>query len=312
LTIDPLAVAVGIGLVGPVVAGPLVAHALGLVPASRRRAVEWLIILGAVGVAILGDLLQDGPGVGGALIFVVAALPGLITFLVWRSQLASALVSMAPMYFVIATLTRERAVLFRPELRVDGLIPVTPAWMFVYGSLYVFVVVLPLLIVRDRALIRRAMQAYLLVMVLSYSIFLVYPTTAPRPDAVAGEGFAAWTLRIAYSLDPPYNCFPSLHVAYAFVSAFACARVHRGVGLAAVAWAALIGVSTVFTKQHYVADVIAGTAAAGVAYVLFLRRHPRDAVPEYDRRRAPARALIAAGLFAIMIAVFAVAYHFDL
>lgn len=308
--IDPLAAAAGIGLLGPVLAGPLIARALGTLAARARRRVEWGIILAAVGLAIAGDVLQDGPGVGGALIYVVAALPGLITFLVWRSQLASAVVSMAPMYFVVSILTRERAT-HQPALALDGVIPLHPAWMLVYGSLYVFVIVLPLLVVRDRALIRRALQGYLLVMALSYAIFLVYPTSAPRPDAIGDAGFAAWTLRILYSLDPPYNCFPSLHVAYAFVSALACLRVHRGVGAAAVAWAALIGVSTLFTKQHYAADVVAGTAAASLAYVLFLRARPDEPVPEHDRRRAPARALAAVGVFAIMIAGFAVAYHFE-
>ncbi|HET7696050.1 MAG TPA: phosphatase PAP2 family protein [Vicinamibacterales bacterium] len=308
--IDPLAAAAGIGLLGPVLAGPSLARALGTLAARARRRVEWGIILAAVGLAIAGDVLQDGPGVGGALIYVVAALPGLITFLVWRSQLASAVVSMAPMYFVVSILTRERAT-HQPALALDGVIPLHPAWMLVYGSLYVFVIVLPLLVVRDRALIRRALQGYLLVMALSYAIFLVYPTSAPRPDAIGDAGFAAWTLRILYSLDPPYNCFPSLHVAYAFVSALACLRVHRGVGAAAVAWAALIGVSTLFTKQHYAADVVAGTAAASLAYVLFLRARPDEPVPEHDRRRAPARALGAVGVFAIMIAGFAVAYHFE-
>ena len=308
---DPLAVAAGVGLLGPIVAGPLVAYGLGLVPARSRRRLEWLIILAAVAVAITGDILQDGPGVGGMLIYVVAALPGLITFLVWRSQLASALVSLAPMYFVIAIFVRTWP-MHRPELALDRAIPLVPAWMLIYGSLYVFVIVLPLLVVRDRPLIRRAMQSYLLVMLLSYAVFLLYPTTAPHDGTVAGEGFAPWTLRVLYSIDAPYNCFPSLHVAYAFVAAFACRRVHRGVGNTALAWAALIGVSTLFTKQHYAVDVIAGAAAGYLAFALFLREQAGAPVPERDRSLAPRRALTAAALYALMIAGFAVAYHFDL
>jgi membrane-associated phospholipid phosphatase len=126
------------------------------------------------------------------------------------------------------------------------------------------------------------------------------------------DGFAAWTLRIAYSIDPPYNCFPSLHVAYSFVSALTCYRVHRGVGAAAALWAALIGVSTLYTKQHYVADVIVGALAAYVAYVLFLRGYPREAVAESDRHRAPLRALGAIGIFGIIVAGFWVAYQIQM
>ena len=309
MSIDPLALAIGIGLLGPVLGGPLVAYALGNVRPDSRRRIEWTIILGSVAVAITGDVMWDGPGVGGPLVYVLAALPGLITFLVWRSQLATALVSLAPMYIVIAIFTRERATV-QPLLWLDELVPVEPAWMLVYGSLYVFILILPLLVVRDRPLIQRAMRAYLLVMGLSYVVFLLYPTSAPRPEMVAERGFAAWTLRGVYSIDPPYNCFPSLHVAYAFVSACACLRVHRGVGIAALVWAALIGVSTVYTKQHYVADVLGGAAAAALAYGLFLRPIPEQPVSDRDRQRAPARASIAVALHVLTIAGLAVAYYF--
>ena len=278
--------------------------------AERRRTIEWSIILAAVGAAIAADLLQEGPGAGGVSVYLIAALPGLLTYLVWRSPLAAALVALAPMYFVIGIRTAGGPT-FRPELAIDRAIPLQPVWMLAYGSLYVFVVILPLFVVRGRGVIRRAMQAYLLVMTLSYAIFLVYPTSMSRLDDVAGEGFGVWTLRVLYSLDPPYNCFPSLHVAYAFVSAFACFRVNRGVGAASIVWAGLIAVSTLFTKQHYVADVISGAAAAVLAYILFLRGSSRDDVSDADRERAPLRALAAAAVFALMIAGFAVAYHFD-
>jgi membrane-associated phospholipid phosphatase len=88
-----------------------------------------------------------------------------------------------------------------------------------------------------------------------------------------------------------------------------CFRVHRGVGAGAALWAALIAVSTLYTKQHYAADVVAGALAACIAYVLFLRTYPRRAVPETDRRRAPFRALGVIAIFAIMVAGFWVAYR---
>jgi membrane-associated phospholipid phosphatase len=306
--VDPLLAAVGIGLVGSVLAGPAVAYGLQLLPQQWRRTTEWLLIAGAVVVAVLADLFTEGPGAGGAFVYVLAALPGLIAFLAWRTLLASTFVSLAPLYFVIAAFTRGRAT-HAPEVALDRAVSLQPAWMLVYGSLYVVVVLLPVLVVRQRELFRRGLQAYLTVMLVAYAGFLFYPTAAPRPAEVFGLGFAAWSLGLAYSIDPPYNCFPSLHVAYSFVSALTCYRVHRGVGAAATLWAALVGVSTLYTKQHYVADVIAGALAACVAYVLFLRGFPRDAVADGDRRRAPFRAFSAIGIFAVMVACFWVAYR---
>jgi membrane-associated phospholipid phosphatase len=304
---DPLVIVVAISLLGAFVAGPAAVYGLGFVPERWHKRTQWLLILGAVAIAVVADLLVEGPGGSGPIVYVLAVLPGLLAYLAFRTLLASALVSLLPLYFVIGYLTRDWPT-HTPAIALDRAIPVQPEWMFVYGSLYVFVALLPLFVVRQAALFRRAMQAYLTVMLVAYAGFLLYPTLAPRPVFVPGDGFSAWGLRLAYAIDPPHGCFPSLHVAYSFVSALTCYRVHRGVGIAAGVWAALIGVSTVFTKQHYAVDVIAGAAAAFVAYAVFLRSHPREANAEIDRRRAPLRALGVAAVFGVMVAGFWIAY----
>ena len=303
-----LAIAVATCLVGAFVAGPAAAYGLRFVPPRWTRPAQWILIVGAVAIAIVADLLVEGPGGGGAIVYLLAVLPGLIAYLAFRTLLASALVSLLPLYFVIGDLTSDWPT-HMPAIALDRAIPVEPAWMFVYGSLYVFVALLPLAVVRRAELFRRAMQAHLTVMLVAYAGFLIYPTVAPRPGVVEGSGFAAWGLRLVYEIDPPHGCFPSLHVAYSFVSALTCYRVHRGVGIAAALWAALIGVSTLFTKQHYVVDVIAGVIAAFAAYAVFLHGYPREAVEEIDRLRAPVRTLGVCGIYGVMVAGFWVAYR---
>ena len=260
--------------------------------AGRR---QWLLVVSALVFAAVADRLSESP-IGSVSIYVLAALPGLLAFLVWRSLLASAFVSLVPGYFVIGELT-EAWPRHAPEVALDRLVPLQPAWVFVYASLYVFIGFLPLLVVRQRELFRRALKAYLFVMIVAYVGFLLYPVVAPRPEQVLGEAFSAWSLLPPTRSTRRTAAFLPLHVAYSFVSALTCSRVHRGVGAAAQLWAALIGVSTLFTKQHYVVDVVAGALAAYVAYLLFLRGHPREAIAEGDRRRAPVRALYAVGIF---------------
>jgi membrane-associated phospholipid phosphatase len=148
-------------------------------------------------------------------------------------------------------------------------------------------------VLRQDALIRRTAFAYLFVWLTAFVCFLTYPTVASRPDEVLGQGFAVWGLRFLYSADPPTNCFPSLHVAHSFVSALACYRVHRGLGIAASVCATVVGVSTLYTKQHYILDVLAGAGLGFLAYLLFLRAYPREKVPEMDRGQAPLLALYA-------------------
>ena len=218
------------------------------------------------------------------------------------------LVSLVPLYLVLAGRARVGAV-HAPALALDRLLPLAPTWALVYGALYAFLIVLPVFVVQRAELIRRTVWAYLTVWTVAYICFLLYPTVAPRPDTVIGKGFAVWGLRFLYDADPPYNCFPSLHVAHSFVSALACYRVHRTLGFVAISCASLVALSTLFTKQHYVADLIAGILLALAAYAVFLRGDSRANVPELDRRLAPFLALVVAGIVGLGFGCYWVAYR---
>jgi membrane-associated phospholipid phosphatase len=218
------------------------------------------------------------------------------------------LFSVVPFYLVIANQAAGRVV-YAPELALDRLVPLQPAWALVYGSLYFFLIALPFFVVRERDHIRRTVLAYLTVWLTAYACFLLYPTVSPRPADVKGTGFVVWALQFLYSADPPYNCFPSIHVAHSFVSALTCYVVHRRVGVAALICACLVGLSTLFVKQHYVLDVLAGACLAGVAWTVFLRSYPRDAVDAGDRHLAPTFAVGLLGVAGLICAGFWAAYR---
>jgi len=189
-----------------------------------------------------------------------------------------------------------------PELALDRMAAPTPAWSLVYLSLFL-AALLPVFVLHQQELIRRALLGFIFMWLVAYICFLAYPTIGPRPASVAGDGFHVWTLKAIYSSDVRYNCFPSLHVAQCFLAAFAVHRVHRGVGTVAVLWAFLVGVSTVYTKQHYVLDVVGGIVLASTACAIFLRGYAREAIPENERRLAP---ILAAGAFATYGALVAI------
>src|SRR5688572_15323199 len=83
------------------------------------------------------------------------------------------LVLLVPFYLYIAEETRNRAMPV-PELALDRVLPVQPAWAIVYGALYLFLIVLPLFVVRQDEQIRRTVLAYLMVWVTAYVCFLFY------------------------------------------------------------------------------------------------------------------------------------------
>ena len=217
------------------------------------------------------------------------------------------LVALVPFYIFLPELfppdTR-----YAPQLALDRALPLLPSWALIYGALYLFLILLPIFVVRQDDGIRYTLFAYLLIWTTAYAFFALYPTVAPRTDSVTGEGFAVWGLRLLYSSDPPYNCFPSLHVAHSFVSALACHRIHRRLGIVAIFAAALVALSTLLTKQHYILDVIAGVVLALVAYAIFLRDYGRELVPDFDRRVAPSLALCVAGFVLLALGGSWIAY----
>jgi len=217
-----------------------------------------------------------------------------------------ALATIMPFYLYIGHLVRGGPV-HVPAIALDRAIPVEPAWAPVYLSLFL-AAILPAFVLHQQELIRRTVLAWLAVWLVAFVFFMAWPTVGTRPPEVPGDGFLDWVLRTIYASDAPYNCFPSLHVAQCFLAAFACSRVHRGVGLAAGVWAFAVGLSTLFTKQHYVADVIGGAVLAFLGYLAFIRSFPRVPESAPECRLAPILAVGAAAVYAVMVGVMWLAY----
>ncbi len=104
------------------------------------------------------------------------------------------LVSLVPLYILIPAVLFPGRTLHVPALHLDELVSLQPAWVFVYGALYPYLIVLPVLVVRDEQHIRRTVWAYLFVWLSAYAIFISYPTVASRPLQLEGNGFGVWGL----------------------------------------------------------------------------------------------------------------------
>lgn len=271
------------------------------------RPVQWAIIIASLVYALLAARFDWG----GPAAYVLALLPVLLAYIASGTWLAAAFMFLLPMYFIIGQWTAGDPH-YQPFIWLDHAMPLWPAWIAVYGSLYMCAFLLPLVVVRGRELFRQSLKAYLFVMLVSYVGFWLYPTVAPLTEKTIVTGFAEWSLQLFYDIDQPYGCFPSLHVAYSFVGALACYRMHRGVGVAASLWSVLIGLSTVYTKQHFVVDAIAGGILGIAAYWLFLSGRPREPVEDLDRRMAPRRSLYVIAAYVVVIGVFWTAYQLGL
>jgi membrane-associated phospholipid phosphatase len=216
------------------------------------------------------------------------------------------LFSLVPCYIFVGAAVAGRPATI-PAIWLDQALPVRAEWSLVYLSLFL-AALLPFFVIHQQQHVHRTILAFVAIWTVGLACFLLFPTVSSRPPKPVAGGFNEWLLRAIYDSDVKYNCLPSLHVAQVYLAALACNIVHRGVGKAALVWATLVAVSTLFTKQHYVLDVVTGFALGVASYAIFLHRFPRDAIPAHDRRYAPVMALAAVATYGAMVLLWAILY----
>ena len=154
---------------------------------------------------------------------------------------------------------------------LDDLIPVVGPFAVPYVSLRPFIYGSALLFLLFRARIyRSAALSMTFTLLVSYAFYAFAQSYIERP-VLTGTDVFSQMIREVYANDQPYNDFPSLHASLSTIFAIHWWRVDRKIGLAVAIWVALIVVSTVFVKQHYVADMLAGVLLASIASAVSLR-----------------------------------------
>lgn len=170
-------------------------------------------------------------------------------------------------YFVLNHLATFRTTFFDFSMPIDQKIPFIIPFIFVYVLLYVFVP-LPYFLVKDDSLFRTTAKAYLSAFTVIYLFFLFLPGKMALPT-IPPDGIASWLLAFIRSAEHPHNLLPSVHVTMSMLSALACTHYKRIYGIIVLPLAVLIAISTIFVKQHYVLDIVAGAVLAFVIYYYF-------------------------------------------
>ena len=151
---------------------------------------------------------------------------------------------------------------------LDERIPYWPAWVWVYSFLYYPVILYTNWVVESPRHFTHLVVSYLGLLLLQMAVFLTFPVVTPEHWRAANrrrtwsERFLAFVQRF----DARSNSFPSMHTSVATLTAL---HLYPAVGGWAFTFPALIGLSCLFTKQHYVIDVPAGAALGWVAFRAF-------------------------------------------
>lgn len=124
----------------------------------------------------------------------------------------------------------------------------------------------------------RMLGAVLVINAVCYLGFVLFTAHYPRPP-LEGLPPGVWREQFTrlWGSDKPGNTFPSLHVA---ITWFCALRLrHLPGGVLWRVWAALICLSTLTVKQHFVADVLGGLGVALAVNALMFRQARPSASP---------------------------------
>lgn len=162
---------------------------------------------------------------------------------------------------------------------LDRMVPLQPAWMYIYFGCYVFWVINYIMVARINKDNPKGFYRFVTTDMMSRIVcgifYFLLPTTNVRPEVI-GNDFSDIMLRFLYSIDQPANLFPSIHCLVSwmcFIGIRGSKKVPLWYQIFSCIFALLVVVSTQTTKQHYIVDAIAGIALAEILYAIN-RKYP--------------------------------------
>ena len=187
----------------------------------------------------------------------------------WIPYLFPALfIAWIPLSLVINRYSQKRTRHCVTETTWDDRIPFLPIFAAPYLSAYVLGPLGYVLVIGHSAL-PQVFRGYLYLVVVAILSYVLLPSRVNRRERLPISNPSTYLLATFQRISAPYNSFPCMHMAFCLLSAFVALQYHPGwIGPTVLAWALLVGLSTLPTKQHTLIDVGAGVFTGVAAYAL--------------------------------------------
>jgi len=163
---------------------------------------------------------------------------------------------------------------FLVNTSLEDRIPFVPQFVYLYIFGYLMLLLFPLFFVRNKADFYLLTKGILFIIVSSGIVFCVFPTTTLRPSFTVSS-FTLQIVNTLYELDPPNNCFPSLHVALTAYIAIILHRLDYWKNYPLIISGAVCA-STLFIKEHALIDIIGGLIYASLTIAIFWQDSDSD------------------------------------
>lgn len=173
-----------------------------------------------------------------------------------------------PLSLIINRYSQKRSSHCLTETSWDNRIPFLPIFAAPYLSAYVLGPLGYVLVIGHRAM-PQVFRGYLFLVVVAILSYLLLPSRVNRRERLTVVGPSTYMLATFQRFSAPYNSFPCMHMAFCLLSAFVALQYYAGwIGAMTMAWALLVGLSTLPTRQHSLIDVGAGVVTGVAAYAL--------------------------------------------
>lgn len=155
---------------------------------------------------------------------------------------------------------------------IDKKIPFVSMFIYFYFIWYIMLVLVPLTISKyDMVCFKKYCIMYFLSLIISVTIFIIYPTTIIRPE-ISVNDFNSFLVNFVYTNDTPaINCFPSIHCLMCFlfiISSICCNKMPNIYKILIITVSILIVISTLLIHQHVIYDVLGSVIIINTVYIL--------------------------------------------
>lgn len=152
--------------------------------------------------------------------------------------------------------------------RIDDLIPFQPGWVWVYSFLYYPAILYLNLIAQDPRHFVLMAFSFMVLLFMQMLCFTLFPVATPRHwrEFDGNRSLSERFLKFVHQFDADTNCFPSMHVSVATLTAL---HALKYLGPWSYAFPLAIGVSCLFTKQHYLIDLPFGALLGWLAFSMY-------------------------------------------
>lgn len=140
---------------------------------------------------------------------------------------------------------------------LDDQIPRVPAFSIIYLAFLPWAFITIICAWYNKRDFEQLAYSMILINLIACLVYLFFQTYVPRQPVLDDDIFSK-ILKFIYSYDRPYDCFPSLHAAFSASIATYLVFMRSKWAWVSVLFAILIVISTLFVKQHFIADAVSG------------------------------------------------------